>query len=57
MAMAEEVKTLTANHKTRHALVSFLVPGGDTLHKVTAITCDIGLDATVTRSRRDKYAL
>ena len=57
MAMAEEVKTLTANNKTRHALVSFLVPGGDTLHKVTAITCDIGLDATVTRSRRDKYAL
>ena len=38
MAMAEEVKTLTANHKTRHAFVSFLEPGGDTLHKVTAIT-------------------
>jgi cell division protease FtsH len=53
--MAEEDKKITAYHESGHALVSFLLPEVEKLHKVTIIPRGIALGLTMTMPEKDRY--
>ena len=55
MVMTEEEKRTTAYHEAGHALVAFLLPHTDPLHKVTIIPRGRALGVTMQLPEEDKY--
>jgi cell division protease FtsH len=53
--MDEKDKKITAYHEAGHALVQFLTPGSEPLHKVTIIPRGMFLGATMSLPEKDKY--
>jgi len=53
--MAEEDKKITAYHEAGHAIISYLLPEVEKLHKVTIIPRGIFLGATMTMPEKDRY--
>jgi cell division protease FtsH len=55
MVITENDKKVTAYHEAGHALVAFLVPGSDPLHKVTIIPRGMALGLTQQLPETDKH--
>ena len=55
MVITESDKKVTAYHEAGHALVAFLVPGSDPLHKVTIIPRGMALGLTQQLPETDKH--
>jgi cell division protease FtsH len=55
MVITEADKKVTAYHEAGHALVAFLVPGSDPLHKVTIIPRGMALGLTQQLPETDKH--
>ncbi|NWG13365.1 MAG: ATP-dependent zinc metalloprotease FtsH [Acidobacteria bacterium] len=55
MVITEEDKRVTAYHEAGHALVAFMVPGSDPLHKVTIIPRGMALGLTQQLPETDKH--
>ena len=55
MVMTEEEKRNTAYHEAGHALVAYLLPDADPLHKVTIIPRGRALGVTMQLPEEDKY--
>ncbi len=55
MVITEEDKRVTAFHEAGHALVAFMVPGSDPLHKVTIIPRGMALGLTQQLPETDKH--
>jgi len=53
--ISEREKKITAYHEGGHALVSWLIPGADPLHKVTIIPRGQALGATASLPTEDRY--
>ena len=54
--MSEKEKTLTAYHEAGHALVGFLQPEGDPIHKVSVVARGMALGVTWSLPAEDRYA-
>jgi len=55
MVITESDKKVTAYHEAGHALVAFLIPGSDPLHKVTIIPRGMALGLTQQLPETDKH--
>ena len=55
MIMSEEEKRSTAYHEAGHALVAYMLPEADPLHKVTIIPRGLALGVTMQLPEEDKY--
>jgi cell division protease FtsH len=55
MVITESDKKVTAYHEAGHALVAFMVPGSDPLHKVTIIPRGMALGLTQQLPETDKH--
>jgi cell division protease FtsH len=55
MVITENEKKVTAYHEAGHALVAFMVPGSDPLHKVTIIPRGMALGLTQQLPEADKH--
>ena len=55
MVITEEDKKVTAYHEAGHALVAYMVPGTDPLHKVTIIPRGMALGLTQQLPETDKH--
>jgi cell division protease FtsH len=55
MVITENEKKVTAYHEAGHALVAFMVPGSDPLHKVTIIPRGMALGLTQQLPKADKH--
>ena len=55
MVITESEKKVTAYHEAGHALVAYLVPGSDPLHKVTIIPRGMALGLTQQLPETDKH--
>jgi cell division protease FtsH len=55
MVITEEDKKVTAYHEAGHALVAYMVPGSDPLHKVTIIPRGMALGLTQQLPETDKH--
>ena len=55
MVITENDKKVTAYHEAGHAMVAFLVPGSDPLHKVTIIPRGMALGLTQQLPETDKH--
>ncbi len=55
MVISEKEKKITAYHEAGHALVAFLLPGTDPLHKVTIIPRGQALGVTMQLPQEDKH--
>ncbi len=55
MVITESDKRVTAYHEAGHALVAFMVPGSDPLHKVTIIPRGMALGLTQQLPETDKH--
>ncbi len=55
MVITETEKKVTAYHEAGHALVAFMVPGSDPLHKVTIIPRGMALGLTQQLPETDKH--
>jgi len=55
--MTEEDRAMTAYHESGHALVAFLDPDVEPLHKVTIIPRGMALGMTMILPEKDKYGL
>lgn len=53
--MAEDDKKITAYHESGHALISYLLPEVEKVHKVTIIPRGLALGATMTMPEKDRY--
>jgi len=56
MVMSEEEKLLTAWHEAGHAVVGYLVPGHDPVHKVTIIPRGRALGVTMYLPEEDRHS-
>ncbi|THB68908.1 MAG: ATP-dependent metallopeptidase FtsH/Yme1/Tma family protein [Gammaproteobacteria bacterium] len=57
MVMSEEEKRNTAYHESGHAIVGYLVPGHDPIHKVTIIPRGRALGVTFFLPEEDKWSM
>jgi cell division protease FtsH len=55
MVITESEKKVTAHHEAGHALVAYMVPGSDPLHKVTIIPRGMALGLTQQLPETDKH--
>jgi cell division protease FtsH len=55
MVITEDEKKVTAYHEAGHALVAYMVPGSDPLHKVTIIPRGMALGLTQQLPETDKH--
>ncbi len=55
MVMSEEEKRNTAYHEAGHALVAYMLPNADPLHKVTIIPRGSSLGVTMQLPEKDQY--
>src|SRR5947199_1496839 len=55
MVITEEDKRVTAYHEAGHAVVAYMVPGTDPLHKVTIIPRGMALGLTQQLPETDKH--
>jgi cell division protease FtsH len=55
MVITEEDKRVTAYHEAGHAMVAYMVPGADPLHKVTIIPRGMALGLTQQLPETDKH--
>jgi cell division protease FtsH len=55
MVITEKDKKVTAYHEAGHALVAFMIPGSDPLHKVTIIPRGMALGLTQQLPESDKH--
>ncbi|MBI4712586.1 MAG: ATP-dependent zinc metalloprotease FtsH [Planctomycetes bacterium] len=53
--MAEEDKKITAYHEAGHALLSYLLPEAEKVHKVTIVPRGVALGSTMTMPEKDRY--
>lgn len=55
MLISDQQKINTAYHEVGHALVAYMIPGADPLHKITIIPRGLALGLTQQRPEEDRY--